>query len=375
MNIVLVSYAYPPSIGGLERQSHLLARSLVARGHRVRVIALHRAGTPRREVLDGVEVRRVPAGSGGRWSRMATFLVGVTAALVALGRTADVIQVQQVLHPAAAVSLVGRSLLRPVIARNSGSGRFGGVQLMRRLPLGRLSLGIVARLATGVALNGEMADEMREAGFRKVVRIPNGVEIPPETTPASRQDARERLGLRGPMVLFLGRLDEEKGADALLRAWASVATSSATLLVVGDGPARDQLRALAASLGEPAASIRFCGATTDPDLYLRAADVVVVPSASEGMSNVLLEAMAHARPVIASDVAGAREVIERPELGMLVPVGAARALAEAIDRMLSDGAAASRAGRAAREHVAARYRVDAMVTAYEHLYREVAHRR
>jgi glycosyltransferase involved in cell wall biosynthesis len=280
--------------------------------------------------------------------------------------------VQQVLHPAAAVSLVGRVLSRPVVARNSGSGYSGGVQLIRRLPLGKLSLGIVARVAIGVALNSEMVEEMREAGFRRIVRIPNGVDLPAEITPAGRREARDALGLQGQSVLFLGRLDEEKGAETLIRAWPLVETTGVTLLVVGDGPVRAGLLDLAASLGAGAASIRFCGETTDPGLFFRAADVVVVPSKAEGMSNVLLEAMAHGRPVIASDIAGARDVIDRPEVGILFAAGSSRALAEAIDRVLGDEPAAARMGRAAREHVAARFSVHAMVSAYERLYMEVS---
>lgn len=368
LSFLLISYSYPPSIGGVERQSHLLARSLVARGHRVRVVAARPEGSAARELLDGVEVTRVRAGSGGRLRRMTTFLWGLAVAVSRLGRDADVIQVQQILYPAAVVALLGRALSRPVVARNTGSGRFGGVQLMRTLPLGTVALGVVARLTTAIALNDEMAAEMRGAGFRWVVQIANGVEVPAPVTPAARREARRDIGVEAPVVLFLGRFDREKSPETLLAAWPRVRAARATLLVVGDGPLRPEVEGLASSLGELSRPIRLCGPTADPSLYLRAADVVVVPSASEGMSNVLLEAMAHGLPVVATDIAGNREVLVHPELGALVAPGDPAALARAVDRWLEDPAAAAKAGGSARTHVAERYGVDRMVSAYERLF-------
>lgn len=341
----------------------------------MRVITARMKSAPLREVIDGVEITRIAAGSGGRWQRMGTFLLGLVATVVPLGRVSDVIQVQQILYPAAVVAVAGGVLRRPVVARNTGSGRFGGVTLMRSLPFGTLALSLVARSCTAVSLNAEMTAEMRAAGFRRIVAIPNGVDIPPEVTPGSRREARERLRVDGPVAVYIGRLDVEKAPHVVVHAWRAVRAAGATLLVVGDGPARSELEALAASLGERSVSIRFCGPTDEPGLYLRAADILVLPSASEGLSNVLLEAMAHAVPVIASDVAGNREVIERPDLGVLVAPGDAIAFASAIDRWLADPAAASLSGRAAREHVAARYALGSMVTAYEQLYAGLAGRR
>lgn len=367
MNVLLVSYSYPPSIGGLERQSHLLARSLVQRGHRVRVIAARVPGSTRLEILDGVVVTRVSGGHGSRWQRMLTFLAGLSIETLRSGRWADVIQVQQALYPAAVATILAALLRRPSVVRNAGSGPSGAVRLMRSLPLGTVALRLIVRSSAAVALNRQMADEMRSVGFRRIVRILNAVEVPPPATPDDRARSRARLGLSGPTVLFLGRLEPEKSVEVLLRSWPLV-RAPASLLVVGDGPCRSDLVALASALGLSPERVRFCGPTAEPATYLCAADVLVLPSAGEGLSNVLLEAMAYGLPVIASDIPGNREVIDQPSLGVLVPWGNVAPLAHAIDELFDDPARRRAIAAAGREHVRSRHSVDAMVSAYERLY-------
>lgn len=374
MRLLFISYVYPPSIGGLERQSHLLARSLVARGHSVRVIAGRTTGSRAREVMDGVEIVRVPRGGGGRWTRMLTFVFGVVVRLFPLTRWADVIQVQQALYPAAAVALVARALGLPVVVRNSSSGPFGAAQLMRRLPFGGLALAAIARSTTIVTLNEEMDGEMRRAGACRVVRIASGVEVVPVTTDDLRSAARRRIGQEGTLALYLGRLDLEKGVDILLRAWDLV-QMPARLLIVGDGPERPWLERRAASLARACGTVTFCGSTTDPDPFLRAADLLVLPSRSEGVSNAGLEAMVRGIPVVASDVAGNRELIPDPALGVVVPAGDESALARAIDALIVEPERAKAIASAARDHVLRTRSVDVMVAGYERLYAQLTEAR
>ncbi|MBI4346373.1 MAG: glycosyltransferase family 4 protein, partial [Elusimicrobia bacterium] len=360
--VLLVSYLYPPSIGGVERQSHLLARALVERGHSVRVVTSRiPASSPARERLHGVEIIRVPRGTGGRLRRTVTFLAAAALASIPWARWADVVQVQQALFPAATTALIARALGRPVVVRNSSSGPYGAVQLMRRLPLGRAALAIVARSSTLVALNADMVEELRLVGPARVVRIASGVEAAPEVTDAERSGLRAELGVPGGLVLYLGRLDEEKGVATLIRAWGLSAAERTELLVVGDGPSQAELVSLAARIGPRSRSIRFVGPTHEPGRYVRAADVLVLPSRSEGIANAGLEAMASGVPVVATDIGGNRELIAGPGLGTLVVPDDPRALARAIDDALLEPAAARARARAAREHVRAHHAIEGMV--------------
>jgi glycosyltransferase involved in cell wall biosynthesis len=371
VRLLLASYFYPPSVGGVEQQSHLLARGLTQRGHSVRVISARLDGFAPTEDVDGVRIQRISPGRGSRWQKMATYVAGMLSVTVRARSWADVIQVQQALYPAAAMALLAPLLRRPLVVRNAGSGEFGGVQLMRRMPLGTFGLSLMARAATGVSLNAEMTCEMREAGFRHLVEIPNGIELGPEMTPADRATARAALGIEGPTVLYVGRLEAEKGVDLLIRAWQRVDVPGANLVIVGNGPDRESLLRLAmeASTG---CSIRFAGASTDVRRYLHAADLFVLPSRSEGISNALLEAMASGLPVVTTDVGGNRQVIQLPHIGILVPPQDSEALAEAICRVLLQPEVRRTLGVVGRAHVAASYSADTMIDSYEQLYRRLS---
>jgi glycosyltransferase involved in cell wall biosynthesis len=128
----------------------------------------------------------------------------------------------------------------------------------------------------------------------------------------------------------------------------------------------------AAVSGRAAGQITFVGARANVADYLRAADLLVLPSRAEGMSNVLLEAMACGIPAVATDVNGNREVIgEEGQAGRLVPPGDPAALAEAIDKFLGGPAFRQETGAVARSIVAERFDIRRVVTQYASLYEEL----
>ena len=193
------------------------------------------------------------------------------------------------------------------------------------------------------------------AGIRgRVEIVPNGVVVPPRPGDDQRPAARAALGLAAdvPLVVCVGRLCRQKGQDNLLRAWPAVraAVPGAQLALVGDGPDRQELEALA----DP--SVTFCGFRDDVETWTLAADVVAVPSRYEGLPLALLEAMALGRPVVASDAPGLTEVMAgNPPPGAVTPIGDAGALARALTSRLVNRALADAEGAAARRRVELRY--------------------
>lgn len=185
------------------------------------------------------------------------------------------------------------------------------------------------------------------------VLLPNGVDVERRRpVPAGeRSDARAALGLPpGPLVVCVGRLSRQKGQDVLFQAWPQVraALPDAQLVLVGEGPDRGALERTAP------VGTRLAGSTSDPDPWLRAADVVALPSRWEGMSLALLEAMAHGRSIVATDVAGSRDALS-DGAGGVVDVEDVDALAGALVVRLRDPALADAEGsrarqRAEREH-------------------------
>ncbi len=198
--------------------------------------------------------------------------------------------------------------------------------------------------------------------------IPNG--IVPAAPPAPAAVARLRDDWLGraswAAIVVPARLDRQKGHATLLAALPRVPGVLAVL--AGDGPERGRLEQLAGTLGV-ADRVLFLGHREDAAAVMAAADLVVLPSFAEGMPLAVLEACALGRPVIASDVGGVGEVLPR-EAGRLVPAGDAAALAEAIEAVLADPAAAARMG-VAGTRAAAEFTVERMVARVERLYEEL----
>ncbi|MBM7173175.1 glycosyltransferase [Streptomyces sp. G44] len=201
--------------------------------------------------------------------------------------------------------------------------------------------------------------------------VPNGVDVD-RFGPGAPHEARGRLlpapfaGV--PLVVCVGRLCQQKGQDVLLRAWPRVTerVPGARLVLVGDGPDAARLRAAA----DP--SVVFAGAARDAADWYRAADVVVLPSRWEGMALAPLEAMACARPVVVTDVDGARESL--PPDGRahaLVPPEDPAALAGSLVALLRDQALRDALGARGRRHVLdhhdARHTADAIGVVYREL--------
>ena len=215
------------------------------------------------------------------------------------------------------------------------------VELARRAPwLARL---VLRRAAVVVAPSTVLAAEARELGARAVDVIPSGVDVADDVGDEDEP----------PFVLFAGRLSPEKGVLELVEA-----ANGIPLVVVGDGPLREQV---------PGAR-GFVAHDELLRLYGRAA-VVAVPSYREGFGVVCAEAMAHARPVVASAVGGLLDLVADGETGIHVPAGDVPALRAALERLLGDRELRRRFGEAGRERVRERFSwaavTDATVAAYE----------
>lgn len=152
--------------------------------------------------------------------------------------------------------------------------------------------------------------------------------------PVDRAAARAALGVAGPLIVAAGALIERKGHDLILAALGRL--PEATLIIAGDGPERGRLERIARDRGV-AGRVRFLGNRPHDELpgLLGAADVMVLPSRSEGLANVWVEALACGTPVVTSDVGGAREAIDRPEAGRLVARDP-EAIAAAVRALLAD---------------------------------------
>lgn len=163
--------------------------------------------------------------------------------------------------------------------------------------------------------------------------------------PGNRAMLKAELGVSGPLVACVGALIPRKGQAILIEALASLA--DATLTIVGQGPDRPALEAQARSLGI-AERVRFAGALPHDEIarILAAADVMALPSSSEGLANAWVEALACGTPIVITDTGGAREVVVNDEAGRIV-ARTPGAIAGAIAALIADPPAAAQVRAAA----------------------------
>lgn len=266
---------------------------------------------------------------------------------------------------------------------------FHGVELTwtaRRMPFLRPFLRRLIRVSDAVTANSSHTERLIRAVYdRPVERIPFGAALAPTPVPAGAASpappADSRSGGTSPFrLLFVGRLVERKGIVHLLDAVAKLqSTLRLHLDVVGDGPLRHDLEGHARELGIGHA-VRFAGFVSEAELATRfaSADAFVLPAVEdskgdvEGLGVVLIEALAHGLPVIASASGGIVDVVQHERTGLLVPPGDVAALAEAIERMASDPALRDRLTRDGRRHAAAAFSWEAILDRLVALYASLA---
>lgn len=307
------------------------------------------------EPLEGYTQRRLSL-SGARSALVAPASIAARFPRIArAARGADLIHAHGDVAALLALPLLTR---RPSVWTTHGLHllrRSGG---LRRRGLERGLETVVRHSAETICTSREEMDELGsflspEAATRLEV-VPNGVALPPPAVPAERVATRRQLGLADGTcaVLFVGQLEERK--DPLTAAGAAILArergGDLVLLVAGDGPLGGEL----ARLDGPA--VRSLGFRNDAPRLFEAADLFVLPSAREGLSFALLEAMSHALPPVVADGPGNAEVVG--EAGCVFPFGDAAALADILERLARDEPERRRLGESARARVESEYCVD-----------------
>lgn len=212
----------------------------------------------------------------------------------------------------------------------------------------------------------------------KIMVIYNGIETSRFVGKSEGSAVRKEFGIPShvSVIGIVGRLVHQKGHKYLLEAMVRIKAKfpGSLLLIVGDGPLKENLTEYANSLGIGDGVI-FTGSRMDiPDL-LTAMDIFVFPSFREGLGNALLEAMAAGKPIIATDVAPMREIINSDEVGILVPPRDSDVLGSAIERLLSERAQAEALGRAARKRALSFFDIKNTVDNYTRLFEDIMKRK
>ncbi len=375
-----------------------LAQDLIKLGWQVEVLAPHAAGAARHEILHGVPVWRFrylwPASQqtvcyqGGalinlrmhrtNWLKLPLLVFFEWLALMALllRRRYDLINAHWILPQGLVAAAAGRLYRVPVVITAHGSDVFG----LRGWPMAWFKRSAL-RCATAVTVNSSAteAEVLRIApGLQCVHRIPMGItgRIPAVEAAGGVVRGRYRRG-HGPLLVFVGRLVEEKGVDDLIRAVAIVADAlpDVTAIILGEGPDRPRMEALSAELGV-GDRIVFLG-WMQPDAvpdYLSAADVFVGPSKRaksggvEGQGLTFIEAMLAGTPVIATRSGGIVDAVQDGRTGLLVSENEPEEIAAAIRRLVRNPELAQRLAARGREMVMSEFSRETTAHAFNALF-------
>jgi len=372
--VIMLVNEYPPlPVGGAERQAERLAEHLARRGWPVWVLTRRIGSLPIAETRNNVHiVRPITAGPGKL--QTISFVLGCWQMLWKLRKDYKILHAHLAFGPAFAAVFAARLLNKRVIVKFGNSGKFGDIATSMSTARGRLRIAILRRWADVViALDDIMRAEIVAAGFdeKRIVRMNNGIDSA-AFSPATEANATSELTAARVNVLYVGRLTGQKSLTVILQALAKALPHcpALRLTLVGSGEERPVLEAEAEKL-DITSSINFAGSQADVRPYLNQADIFVLPSASEGISNALLEAMSMGLACLAAPVGGNVEVLDQGRCGVILPQGDIDAWSKTLVALGINPHERARLGQAARERIQHVYDFAVVGAQYEALYKQL----
>lgn len=376
-----------------------LAEDLVRLGWNVEVLAPHAPGAHRQERMSGIAVTRYrylwpdaleSLGYGGgilpklrkqpwRMAQVPFFVAGQLLSLARLltTRPCDVVHAHWILPQGFTAVLSGSLHSVPVVTTVHGADAFA----LRRRPMAALKRFVLSRSSAVTVNSRATCQAIAEVGAQisLIRRIPMGATLPAKFVSERGELGRSTSGRDGPIIAFVGRLIEEKGAADLLTAIAMLnERQDLSAILVGDGPERATLGKLADRLGI-ARQVRFVGWLEQRDVmeHLAAADILVAPSRTaddgwvEAQSIVCAEALLVGTNVIATRTGGIPDTVIHERTGLLVDERAPDQIAAAVRRLLSNPHLAERLRAEGRRFALANLTREQTAAAFDALYREV----
>lgn len=368
--VAMVIQAYHPRIGGAERLVATLSPLLQAQGVEVHVLTRRYPGLARFEVIDGVPVHRLPIPPP---KAVASVAFSATALALLRELKPDVLHAHGLLSPATTAVAAKRLFGTPIVVTVHDSGPIGELARIQHRAFHLRRVEMLRRNVDMFTVISRAVDrDLSAIGIPETRRqfLNNGVDaeqFKPVSSP-EKTALRAQLGLGpGPIVNYTGRLVGFKQIQHLVQIWPEVQQQcpQASCLIIGAGPEEAALRR-AASKG-----IRFIDPPEGVGPYMQASDIFVLPSAGEGMSVAVLEAMATGLPVVTTTVGGNLDVIEHGKNGWLVPPGDVEALKQAVLTLAADAETRRRLGERARETILRDYQIQEIARGLHRLYDQV----
>lgn len=377
---MLVTNLDAPS-GGVQKNSHLLLGELNKRKIKTFVCARNYYNLPKNEEKNGTHFHRSPVFGNSMAINSVIYLLDSFFWLIRNRKKYNVIHCQQMFAPAMVAAIASFIIKKPILVRVTTVGELGEVKHIRQMPFSKIRLRLLRRISKWVALTEEMKREIETLGIapENIEIIYNSTDIPVESAfeEKTRIYYRKNLNLDyEKIVVFVGRLSEEKGLDILINAWKIVGEkyAQANLLLLGEGGkyrnVESEIKELVSNLklGEV---VHFVGHVANPKEYLLASDAFVLPSRTEGMSNALVEAMACGAAIITTNLPAMLELCEHGKNALIVKLDSVSELSQAIIKLFEEPQTAYNLACSAKRKAEKDLSVETMVSKYLKLYREM----
>lgn len=340
----LFSAQYPPHLGGIENFTRGLAEALVDQGHDVTVVTNDTEGLgPGFTIEDGARILRLPCYPlvSGRFPlpRRTFSYRELTKELEATRFDGVLVNARFYPHSLLGMRFARKMDLRPVVLDHGSAWlSFSNPILDPFVRLYERAITVLGKRYEPAyyGISQKSAGWLSTFGIRAEGVIPNAIDAEAYRSSSSGRDFREELELSEDafLVAFVGRLIPEKGVRQIIEAskGQSLENGGAVFVLAGDGPLSDEVRAAQCE------SLRWVGrlGREDTSALLQQADVMCLPSRSEGFSTTLLEASACGCPSVVTDVGGARELIPDERFGTILPDSSAAALSQALLAVMED---------------------------------------
>ncbi len=357
MDIAILVKEFPPNvIGGTETQTQRMARYLSNAGHDVVVYTKSYEDVPRLD--EPYHIKRVTTWHLTPFVSSLTFVLFSLFAVLRDSRQYDILQCMMI-YPN---GFIGYLLSFLADLRYFAWIRGGDYYFMKENVVKRWMIRRVLSDTTVLVQTERIAADVRsEFSTTDLEVVGNGVDLP-----KSMAD--------GDKIVFVGRLESQKGVDVLFKA-VSRLPNPEPVLIVGDGSERETLEAMANRLS---IDVEFTGEVPPSTVptYLQQGKLFALPAVEgEGLPNAMLEAMAAGLPVVATDTGGITDCIENGKTGYVVQTGDVDALRKRLQHLCTNESHRRKMGSRAREYVRHTYSWDAIVDKVEEIYDHVADRK
>lgn len=377
LGVCMISTHYYPHIGGAEKQIERLSSWLVDHDIETIVVTKSVPDSPRYEKHKGVEIYRVPT-LPGKIPAAISFIIMALWTLFQQRHKYSIIHSHQVFSPTT-IGLIASWLFgRKLVVNLHRGGQMGDIhKLLRNKSIGERRVQLMNRNADAfIAISEEIYQELVATGTdqAKIHKVYNAVD-PDEFYPVEadqKRVLRDQLQIPQdiPIVIFVGRLEEEKGVPILVEAIAKT-KEDLHLIIIGSGTLEQNISDMIQADDSLRDKVSMLGRKYNIAEYLQASDIWVLPSYTEGLPVSMLEAMSVAMPIIITPVGAIPEIIIDKQNGFIIPVGDSDSLSQTIDHIIDQPQLAKQVGQKARALVLDNYSVEQIGRNHLRLYESV----